>query len=167
MIETRMDEAAIDARLDTFVRGAREGDALQARHLHEMFDSMLTEAETPDGRLWLTEHGRMLLAGMHRELGRCEATGPSLADAVLEAVRLKPGRHHWDDTCSFIRDLRLAITVANEMCEQREAGGSADLARAAEAVAEAGEFDVSAAQIREIYNEIAATVTGFREIAHC
>lgn len=167
MIDTRMDEAAIDARLDAYARGAREGDGAQARHLHEMLDAMLTEGETPDGRLWLTDHGRMLLAGMHRELGRCEATGPSLADAVLEAVRLKPGRHHWDDTCSFIRDLRLAITVANEMCEQREAGGSADLTRAAETVAKGGEFGSNPAQIREIYNEIAATVTGFREIAHC
>ena len=167
MIEKRIDETAIDARLDAYVNGAREGDALQARHLHEMFDSMLTEAETPDGRLWLTDHGRMLLAGMHRELGRCEATGQGLADAVLEAVRLKPGPHHWDDTCSFIRDLRLAITVANEMCEQREAGDAPSLERAAEAVAEGGEFGTNPAQIREIYDEIAATVSGFREIAHC
>lgn len=167
MIERRMDEAAIDARLDACVSGAHEGDALQARHLHELFDAMLSEAETPEGRLWLTDHGRMLLAGMHRELGRCEATGQGLADAVLQAVRLKPGRHHWDDTCSFIRDLRLAITVANEMCEQREAGGTPNLERAAEVVAEGGEFGDNPAQIRAIYDEIAATVTGFREIAHC
>jgi hypothetical protein len=162
-----MDEAAIDARLDAFVRGAREGDVAQARQMHEMLDAMLTEGDTPNGRLWLTGHGRMLLAGMHRELGRCEATGQGLADAVLEAVRLKPHPHHWDDTCSFIRDLRLAITVANEMCEQREASGEADLARAAEVVAKRGEFGSDPAHIRAVYDEIAATVTGFRRIANC
>ncbi len=167
MIGTRMDEAAIDARLDIYARAAREGDTEQARSLHEMLDFMLTERETPEGQLWLTDHGRMLLAGMHRDLCHCEATGHGLANAVLEAVRLKPHPHHWDDTCSFIRDLRLAITVANEMCAQREAGGEPDLARAAEAVAEGGEFGSNPAQIREIYDDVASTVSGFREIAHC
>lgn len=167
MIETRMDEAAIDARLDLYARAAGEGDTEQARHLHELFDFMLTERETEEGRLWLTDHGKMLLAGMHRDLGRCKTSGQGLADSVLQAVRLKPNPHHWDDTCSFMRDLRLAITVANEMCAQREAGDEPDLARAAEAVAEGGEFGSNPAQIREIYDDIASTVSGFREIAHC
>ena len=167
MIGTRMDEAAIDARLDIYVQAARQGDTEQARHLHEMFDFMLTERETEEGKFWLTDHGRMLLAGMHRDLGHCETTGQGLADSVLEAVRLKPHPHHWDDTCSFMRDLRLAITVANEMCAQREAGDEPNLARATEAVAEGGEFGLSPAQIREIYDDIASTVSGFREIAHC
>ena len=167
MIHKQLDEASIDARLDAYVNAAREGDAGQARKLHEMLDSMLSGRDTPEGQLWLTDHGRMLLAGMHRQLGCCEGTGQQLADAVLDAVQLKPHQGHWDDTCSFIHDLRLAITVANEMCEQRESGGQPDLARAAEIVAEGGEFGSNPARIREVYDEIAATVSGFREIAHC
>lgn len=167
MMHKQVDEAVINASLDAYVHGALEGDAAQARKLHEMLDSMLTGRDTPEGQLWLTDRGRMLLAEMHRQLGHCEGTGQQFAHAVLEAVRLKPHQGHWDDTCTFIRDLRLAITVANEMCEQREAGGKPDLAKASEVVAEGGEFGSNPARIREVYDEIAATVGGFREIAHC
>jgi len=167
MNHKQLDEASINARLDAYVHAAQEGDAGQARKLHEMLDSMLTERDTPDGQLWLTDRGRMLLAGMHRQLGCCEGTGQQLADAVLDAVQLKPHQGHWDDTCSFIRDLRLAIAVANEMCEQREAGGQPDLAKAAEVVAKGGEFGSKPQRIREVYEEISSTVSGFREIVHC
>lgn len=167
MIQNRMNETAIDARLDECIRGAQGGDCGQARELHEILDAMLTERETPDGRLWLTDHGRQFLAGMHRDLGRCEGAGPRLADSVLAAVRLNPHPAHWDDTCSFIRDLRLAITVANEMCEQREAGGNPDVGRASETVAKGGEFGSNPEHIRHVYDEIAASVAGFRDIAHC
>jgi hypothetical protein len=167
MIKNRMNEAAIDARLDECIRGAHSGDVGQARELHDILDAMLTERDTPEGRLWLTDHGRQFLARMHRDLSHCEGAGPRLADAVLAAVRLNPHPAHWDDTCSFIRDLRLAITVANEMCEQREAGSNPDVARAAETVAKGGEFGPNPEYIRHVYDEIAATVTGFRDIAHC
>jgi hypothetical protein len=167
MMQNRLNETVIDTRLDACVRAAQGGDVDQARKLHEMLDAMLIERETPEGRFWLTDHGRMLLAGMHRELGACEGTGHQLSEAVLDAVRLKPHPAHWDDTCSFIRDLRLAITVANEMCEQRESGGATDLDSAVEAVASGGEFGPDAGQIRKTYEEIASTVSGFKEIAHC
>lgn len=167
MIHNRMKEAAIDARLDACIRGAQGGDEGQARQLHDVLDAMLTERETQEGRLWLTDHGRQFLAKMHRDLSHCEGSGHRLTDAVLDAVRLNPHPTHWDDTCSFIRDLRLAITVANEMCEQREAGGEPDVSRAAESVAKGGEFGSNPEHIRQVYDEIAANVVGFRDIAHC
>ena len=167
MMQSRLNETVIDSRLDACVRAAQDGDAEQAHKLHELLDAMLVERETPEGRFWLTDHGRMLLAGMHRELGACEGKGQHLAEAVLDAVRFKPHPAHWDDTCSFLRDLRLAITVANHMCEQRESGADPDLDRAAAAVAGGGEFGADAGHIRKTYEEIASTVSGFREIAHC
>ena len=167
MIQNRMNEAAIDARLDECIRGAQGGDDSQARELHDVLDAMLTERDTPEGKVWLTDHARQFLARMHRDLSHCEGAGASLSEAVLAAVRLNPHPAHWDDTCSFIRDLRLAITVANEMCEQREAGGKPDVAAAAETVAKGGEFGANPEHIRHVYDEIAASVAGFRDIAHC
>ena len=61
MMNTRMSEATINASLDAYLHGAQEGDTSQARRLHEMLDFMLTEREMPEGQLWLTEHGKMLL----------------------------------------------------------------------------------------------------------
>ena len=62
MTNRRMAEATINATLDAHLHGAREGDAGEARQLHDMLDQMLTERELPEGRLWLTDHGKMLLA---------------------------------------------------------------------------------------------------------
>jgi len=167
MTNTRMGEATIDASLDAYLHSAQEGDVSQARRLHEMLDLMLTERENPDGQLWLTDHGRMLLADMHRQLSHCEGRGDSLRDSVLEAVQLKPHRGHWQDTCSFLRDLRIATTVANELCEQRAADREPNVSEAAQAVADRGEFGLSTAQICGVYDEIASTVGGFKEISHC
>ena len=69
------------------------------------------------------------------------------------------------DAC--LHDLRVAIAVANELCEQRAAGAKPSVSEAAEAVAGRGEFDMEAPRIREVYDEIASTLGGFREIAHC
>jgi hypothetical protein len=167
MTHKHMDEAAINASLDAYLHGAQEGDAHQARRLHEMLDFMLTEREISDGQLWLTDHGKMLLANMHRQLSHCEGDGDQLRDTVLDAVQLKPHKGHWQDTCSFLRDLRIATTVANELCEQRDAGNKPDVTQAAQAVAERGEFNLSASRICEVYDEIALTVGGFREISRC
>ena len=83
----------------------------EARELHDVLDAMLTERDTPEGKVWLTDHARQFLARMHRDLSHCEGAGASLSEAVLAAVRLNPHPAHWDDTCSFIRDLRLAIVA--------------------------------------------------------
>jgi hypothetical protein len=160
-----MDEASIDASLDAYLHGAQEGDVDQARRLHRMLDSMLSEREIPDGRLWLTDHGKMLLAEMHRELGHCEGAGNELRDTVLEAVQLKPHTGHWQDTCSYLGDLRVAIAVANELCKQRGAGKKTDVTLAVKAVADSGEFSMDPSRISEIYDEIASTIGGFREIS--
>ena len=167
MMHKRMKETAIDASLDAYLHGAEAGDAEQARRLHGMLDKMLTEREAPEGKMWLTDHGRMLLADMHRQLSHCEGSGGELGEYVLEAVQLKPHQGHWRDTCSYLRDLRIAITVANELCQQRSAGDEPDVTLAAMVVADRGEFDLNPSQIREIYDEIATTVVGFRDIAHC
>ena len=167
MTITRLDESTINASLDAYLHGAREGDVSQARQLHEMLDLMLTERESPDGQLWLTDHARMLLAEMHRELSKCEGSENQLREKVLDAVQLKPAADHWKDTCSFVHDLRIATAVANELCLQRNAGEETDLAAASRAVAEAGEFDLTPSAIGNIYQEIAATVGGFREISRC
>ena len=167
MLDKRIDEATIDASLDAFLHGAEEGDTHQAQRLHAMLDLMLTEGETPNGRMWLTDHGRMLLAEMHRQLSHCKGSGEHLKDTVLEAVQLRPHEGHWRDTCSYLRDLRIAITVANELCEQRNAGAEPDTTLAVQAVADRGEFGLPATRIRDIYEEIASTVGGFKEIAHC
>jgi hypothetical protein len=167
MTHKRMDEAKINASLDAFLHGAEQGDASQARRLHEMLDKMLTERDGPDGRYWLTEHGKMVLAEIHRQLSHCEASGDHLRDEVLEAVQFKPRRHHWKDTCNFVSDLRVAIAVANVLCEQRRGDQTSGVIEAAEAVAKNGEFDLTASEIAEVYEDIAATVGGFREISHC
>jgi hypothetical protein len=167
MSNVRLDESTINASLDACLHGAQEGDAYQARRLHEMLDQMLMERELPDGQLWLTDHGKMLLAEMHRQLSRCQGKGDHLSETVLDAVQIKPRQAHWQDTCSFVRDLRIAINVANELCEQRDVGEQPDIERAARAVAGHGEFDLDATHIREIYDEIASTVGGFKEISHC
>jgi hypothetical protein len=162
-----MTEAAIDASLDAYLHGAKEGDANQSRRLHEMLDLMLTERENSDGQLWLTEHGKMLLAEMHRRLSQCEGSGDQLLDTVLDAVQLKPRKSSWQDTCSYVHDLRVAITVANELCEQRKAGTKPSVSLAAKAVADRGEFDLTAERMCEVYDEIASSVGGFSEFSHC
>jgi hypothetical protein len=167
MTYTRMEEAALNASLDACLHGAKEGNIDQARRLHELLDLMLMERETEDGRMWLTDHGKMLLAGMHRQLSHCEGSGPRLHESVLDAVQLKPSQGHWHDTCEYLHDLRIAISVANELCEQRAAGGEPSVSAAAEAVAKRGEFDLSSSRVREVYEEVASTLGGFREIAHC
>lgn len=165
MAQTRMTENSIDASLDALLRGANSGDSNQARQLHDMLDQMLNETETSQGQLWLTDHARMLLAGMHRELAHCEETGPALQRHVLDAVWLKRDITRWKDSCTFVNDLRVAIAVANELCEQTTAGGSPNIDAAAMAVEANGGFGLSAAGISEIYEEIAATVGGFKEIS--
>lgn len=167
MTTTRMPEGAINASLDAYLHGARQGDALKAKKLHEMLDSMLTEKELADGRLWLTEHGKMVLADMHRQLSQCEGNIDQIKDVVLEAVRFKPHTGHWDDTCSYLHDLRVALAVANELCTQRGAGQDPDISRATKVVADSGEFDLAPQQLIEVYEEIASTVSGFRDIPGC
>ena len=167
MIHKRMDEAAINASLDACLHAAEQGDLSQARRLHEMLDKMLTGREVPEGRLWLTEHGKMLLANIHRQLSHCGGSGEHLKEEVLEATQFKPHRHHWKDTCNFVSDLRVAIAVANQLCEQRGAGLSPSVSLAAETIANSREFALSQGEICEIYDDIATTVGGFSEISHC
>lgn len=167
MNDTRMGETAINASLDACLRAAREGDADQGRRLHELLERMLSERQTKEGRMWLTDHGRTLLADMHRRLSHAEGGGEHLREVVLDAVQLKPRSGHWQDNCSFVRDLRVALSVANELCEQRSAGKEADLDVAAGAVADRGEYDLPPERIRQAYDEIAASVSGFKEMSAC
>lgn len=164
MAHRHIDEAAINASLDSFLHGAQMGDVEQARQLHEMLEQMLTEREISDGQLWLTDHGRQVLADMHRQLSECDGCGEHLRDVVLDAVRLGPHKGNWHDTSSFFHDLQIATAVANELCIQREAGLDRSIARAANKVSESGEFLLDPARISEIYEEIADTVDGFKEI---
>ena len=167
MTSHRLSESTIDASLDAFLLGAREGDTYQARRLHELLEQMLTEQEIADGQLWLTEHGRTLLAEMHRELSKCEGDEAHLGESVLDAVEIKPRRKSWDDTCSYVHDLRIAISVANELCEQKAVGCKPDVQLAAKALSERGEVDLLPTRICEIYDAIASTVGGFRKFSHC
>ena len=167
MTHARMDEAKINASLDSYLHGAQHGDVNQARCLHDMLDRMLTERDTDEGQLWLTDHAKMLLADMHRQLSHCEESGNALNEHVLDAVRLKPRKGHWPDTCDFVADLRIALSVANELCMQNKSGCAQDLDLAADKVANSGEYDLDAARIKEIYDEIATTVGGFKEMTHC
>lgn len=167
MTNKRIAEATINASLDAHLHGAQSGDAGEARQLHEMLDLMLTEREMPEGRLWLTEHGKMLLAEMHRQLSHCQSSGDQLRQDVLGAVQFKPHASHWQDSCSFVHDLRIAMTVANELCIQREAGNTLSVTEAAKTVANRGELELSAEQLAEVYEQIASTVGGFREISRC
>jgi hypothetical protein len=132
-----------------------------------MLDLMLTEREIPAGQLWLTDHGKTLLADMHRQLSHCEGGGDHLRDSVLDAVQFMPRGGSWQDTYSYLRDLRIAITVANELCEQRCANGKPSVTRAAQAIADRGEFGLDPARIREVYDEVASTVGGFKEFSNC
>lgn len=167
MTHARMAEAAINASLDAHLHGAQHGDVNQARCLHDLLDKMLTEQETDEGRLWLTEHGKMLLAEMHRELSHCEESGPALNEHVLGAVRLKPREGHWENSCDFVADLRIALAVANELCQQNMAESEQDLNAAVSKVVESGDYDLDAARILDIYEKIADTVGGFREMTRC
>lgn len=163
----RMSEANLNASLDSCLHGAQAGDSDEARHLHTMLDSMLTERDGPGGRMWLTEHGREVLAEMHRNLSHCDGGGEHLHHAVMQAVRLQPREDPWTDNCRFVRELRVAIAVANELCVQRDAGGQPDLAAATRTVANRGDFDLSESRIREIYDGISSAIGGFTEIARC
>lgn len=165
MNTSRMSEGAINASLDAHLHGARQGNAQDAKKLHEMLDAMLSEREIDQGQMWLTEHGKRVLADMHRRLGQCGGKGDELKDIVLEAMQFKPHTGHWDDTCSYLRDLRVALAVANELCIHRDAGNEPNLALAAEEVAESSEFGMEPAQICEVYDEIASTVKGFKAIS--
>lgn len=167
MTHAKMAETSINASLDAYLHGAQHGDVNQARQLHDMLDKMLSERETDEGRYWLTDHARMLLADMHRQLSHCEESGNALSDHVLDAVRLKPRQGHWQDSCDFVADLRIALSVANELCQQNKSGCAQDLDLAAANVAESHEYELDAGQIKEIYEEIASTVGGFREMTNC
>jgi hypothetical protein len=85
----------------------------------------------------------------------------------MQAVRLQPREDPWTDNCRFVRELRVAIAVANELCVQRDAGGQPDLAAATLTVANRGDFDLSESRIREIYDGISSAIGGFTEIARC
>ena len=165
MTNTRMGEAALNASLDACLHEARSGDTRQARRLHELLGHMLTEREGPEGRFWLTDHGRLVLAEMHRNLSHCPDTDDKIAEVALDAVHIRPKPGHWPDQGSFVKDLRVAISVANELCEQRESGDEPNMEAAAERVAERGEFGLDASRIRDVYEEVAAAVGGFREIS--
>ncbi|MEJ2384337.1 MAG: hypothetical protein P8Y54_08045 [Xanthomonadales bacterium] len=165
MAHPRLDESTINASLDAYLHGAEKGDVNQARKLHEMLDRILSGREERDGQLWLTDHARMLLAEMHRELSHCEETGHGLEEHVLDAVRLKPRRGQWKDSVNFVNDLRVAIAVAHELCEQTRAGDETDIDAAVRAVEEEGPFKLPATRIRAIYDEVADTVGGFKEIS--
>ena len=167
MTDKRVAEATINDSLDAYLHGAEHGDAYQDRHLHEMLDLMLTEREIPAGQLWLTDHGKTLLADMHRQLSHCEGGGEHLRDNVLDAVQFKPRMGNWQDTYSYLRDLRIAISVANELCEQRCSSEKPSITRAAQTIAERGEFGLDPARICEVYDEVASTVGGFREFSNC
>ena len=161
----RMNEAAIDAKVDACLQAARQGDVDEGRHLHDLLGQIISERDTPEGRLWLTDHARSVLAVMHRRLAGVEGGGEHFRSAVLEAVQLGPRQGHWLDNSGFVRDLRVAICVANELCEQRHGGEEPDVDRAVDAVAGRGEFGLSAERIREVYEDIAASVGGFREMS--
>ena len=154
----------INSSLDAFLHGAQAGDVEQAKRLHEMLEGMLTEREMPDGQMWLTGHGKEVLADMHHQLSECNGCGARLQDVVLDAVRLGPHKGSWRDTSSFFHDLQIATAVANELCEQRGAGLKPSVMQAAKTVSDSGDFDLSSLRIGEIYEEIASTVHGFREI---
>ena len=64
-------------------------------------------------------------------------------------------------------DLKIAISVANELCEQRGEGMNPNITQAVKAVADHGEFGLNGSRIREVYDEIAATEGGFNEISLC
>ena len=115
----------------------------------------------------IRDSGKMLLANIHRQLSHCGGSGEHLKEEVLEATQFKPHRHHWKDTCNFVSDLRVAIAVANQLCEQRGAGLSPSVSLAAETIANSREFALSQGEICEIYDDIATTVGGFSEISHC
>jgi hypothetical protein len=161
-----MDEAALDASLDDYLHGAQQGNHHHAQRLHKMLDAMLTEQEVAEGQLWLTDHARMVLAEMHRQLSHCEGEGHLLSDRVLEAVQLKPRKSAWQDAYTYVKDLRVAISVAAELCEMRSAGQSPDVEAAAQIVAERGDFDLDSEQIQEIYEQVAATTGGFEQFTH-
>ena len=55
--------------------------------------------------------------------------------------------------------------MANELCEQQGAGKTPDLTQAAKVIPESGEFDLDQPGICEVYDEIASTVGGFKEIS--
>lgn len=167
MTGTRLEEGTINASLDAFLHGARDGDVLQARRLHELLDLMLSEQESAKGQYWLTEHGRMVLADMHRQLSHCKGSGDKLTDTVLEAVQYKPHTGHWHDTCDYLHDLRIALAVANELCAQRGAGKEPDVTLAARTVAASGEFGLDEIRIGDVYDQVASTVSGFRQISGC
>jgi hypothetical protein len=162
-----MDETAINASLDACLHGAREGDVNHARQLHYRLGKALTEQETDEGRLWLTDHARMLLADVHRQLSHCEETGKALSEHVLVAVSLRPRVGQWPDPCNFVANMRVALAVANELCQQSKAGCTQDLDQAVAKVAEAGEYGTDAAKIRRTYDEIVDAVEGFREMTRC
>ena len=162
MTHKRMAEATIDASLDAYLHGAKEGDIDQARHLHKMLDQMLTGKELSDGKLWLTEHGKTLLAEMHRQLSHCEGKGDEIRRQALKAVQLHPHGVHIEDNYTYVQDLRIAIAVANELCGQRSAGEKPDVNQAARVVADSGEFDLEPYRICAIFDEFATTVGGFK-----
>jgi hypothetical protein len=55
--------------------------------------------------------------------------------------------------------------LANELCQQRNAGTEPNIAQAAQAVSDGGEFGLNASRICEAYEEIASMVGGFKEIS--
>ena len=163
MIEKRIDEASLNASLDACLDGARKGDPNQARHLHEILDLMLEERSNADGVLWLTDHAKEVLAGMHQRLSLCEGQGDHLKDDILDAVGFIPHQHPWEDSCGFVQNMRIALAVAHELCRS----GGQDVPGAAEIVAARGEYDLAPEAIVNIYDEIASTVGGFKEISRC
>ncbi|MBT8047055.1 MAG: hypothetical protein HKN57_08845 [Xanthomonadales bacterium] len=164
MTHNLISESTIDASIDAYLHGAKTGDVKQAKRLHEMLEQMLIGRELPEGQMWLTNHGREVLADMHAQLSKCDDCDERLRDVVLDAVRLGPRKGNWHDTSSFFHDLQIATTVANELCVQREEGLAQNVELAAQTIAEGGKFDLTPNQINAIYDAIADTVEGFKEI---
>ena len=118
----KLHEAHINRTLEESIRGAELNDAYQARYLHRIFKWMLTEWEGPDGRWWLTDYGKKLIAEMHDKLSQCPEKGDGVTTCVLDAVMLTLTRGDKRHLGNVLRDLTIACKVLAEQMIQEQHG---------------------------------------------
>jgi len=151
----KIDASEIDAQLKLKLKLAAN-DAHQARGLHRMLARMLTEATTDFGQWWLTDFGKTVLADMHMELGHSPYQGEALVDSVLDTLMLTPMRGNRRNLGGSLRELKIAACVRQAVLDSDT---DISLNKAAQIVADSGEFDLKWRSIRNIYYKVVNSLT--------
>lgn len=157
----QLPEALLDLALKWNVQGAERKDTHKARHAHTILQRMLTEAEIHnpfwdlEGRYWLTNYAKSVLAKMHDEFSKAPEQGKELVDSVLKTLLLTPTRGNRRNLGDWRRESRIASHVDVESWIQKEVvGRPISITESCKRIAKSGNYGLKWGTIRNIYYRV-------------